>query len=41
MGDIRVSPTNVITIGLMAFIGLYALNKAVTYAGKPQWRVGG
>jgi len=41
MGDIRVNLTNAVTIGLMAFAGLYIINKAVTYAGKPQWKVGG
>ncbi len=39
-GDIRVNLTNFVTVGLMAFAGLYAINRLATYAGKPQWRVG-
>jgi len=40
MGDIRVSLTNAVTIGLMAFVGLYVINKALDAAGKPGWKVG-
>lgn len=41
MGDIRVNLTNIVTVGLIAYAGLFIINRAVTYAGKPQWRVGG
>lgn len=40
MGEIRINLTNFITIGLIAFAGIYAINKALTVAGKPGWRLG-
>lgn len=39
MGEIRVNLTNFITIGLMAFVAVYAINKALTLGGLPQWRI--
>ena len=41
MGDIRVSVTNAVTIGLMAYVGVLAINKLVKLAGKPQLAIGG
>lgn len=40
MGEVRVNLTNFITIGLMAFVALFVINKALTLAGKPDWRIG-
>lgn len=40
MGEIRINLTNFITIGLMAFIALYVINKGLVLAGKPDWRIG-
>ncbi len=40
MGEIRINLTNFITIGLMAFVALWAINKGLTMAGKPEWRLG-
>ena len=39
MGEVRINLTNFITIGLMAFVALYCINKALTLAGKPDWRL--
>lgn len=39
MGEVRINLTNFITIGLMAFVGVYAINKSLTLAGKPGWRI--
>ena len=39
MGEIRVNLTNFITIGLMAFVAVYAINKGLSVAGMPQWRI--
>lgn len=41
MGDIRINLTNAVTVGIIAFIGIFAINKAVKAAGKPQWAIGG
>lgn len=40
MGELRVNVTNFITVGLMAFVALYAINKGLTLVGKPEWRIG-
>lgn len=40
MGELRVNLTNFITVGLMAFVALYAINKGLSMAGKPEWRIG-
>jgi len=39
MGEIRINLTNFITIGLMAFIALFIINKGLQAAGKPQWGI--
>ena len=37
MGEVRVNLTNFLTIGLMAFVAVYAINKGLTAAGYQQW----
>lgn len=39
MGDIRISLSNFITIGLIAFIFIWVFNKTLTAANLPQWTV--
>lgn len=39
MGEIRVNLTNLITIGLMAFVAIFVINKGLTMAGLQQWRI--
>lgn len=39
MGEVRVNLTNFITIGLMAFVAVYAINKALTMTNLSQWRI--
>jgi len=39
MGQVRMNLTNFITVGLMAFVAVYAINKALTVANLPQWRI--
>lgn len=39
MSEIRVNLTNFITIGLMAFVAIYAINKGLSMAGKEAWRL--
>lgn len=38
MGEIRVNLTNAITIGLMAFAAVYAINKGLDYFGLSQYK---
>ena len=38
MGEIRVNLTNAITIGLMAFAAIYAINKGLDYAGLSRFK---
>ncbi len=38
MGEIRVNLTNIITIGLIAYIGVYAINRGLTAAGMGAWK---
>lgn len=38
MGEIRVSLPNVITIGLVAFAAIYAINKGLDYAGLSRFK---
>ena len=38
MSEVRPSITNFITIGLMAYVGVWLVNKALDKAGKPQWK---
>lgn len=40
MGEIRINLTNFITIGLIAFVAVYALNKGLRAAGQGQWAIG-
>lgn len=40
MGDIRVNLTNFVTVALIAFAGITALNVGLRYAGKPNWQIG-
>lgn len=39
MGQVRMNLTNFITVGLMAFVAVYAINKGLTVANLPQWRI--
>lgn len=39
MGEIRINLSNVIAVGLMGFIGVWAINKGLRAAGKPEWAV--
>lgn len=39
MGQVRMNLTNFITVGLMAFVAVYAINKALTMANLGQWRI--
>lgn len=39
MGQVRMNLTNFITVGLMAFVAVYAINKALTVANLQQWRI--
>ena len=38
MGEIRINVTNFLTIGLMAFVAVFVINKGLDYAGKPQFK---
>jgi hypothetical protein len=38
MGEVRINLTNFLTIGLMAFVAVYTVNKALDYTGMPQWK---
>ena len=38
MGEIRVNLTNAITVGLMAFAAIYAINKGLDYFGLSQYK---
>lgn len=35
MGEIRINLTNFLAVGLMAFIGVWAINKGLRAAGAP------
>lgn len=39
MGELRINLTNFITVGLMAFIALFIIQKLLVLAGKPQWGI--
>ncbi len=39
MGELRINLTNFITVGLMAFIALFLINKGLQAIGKPQWGI--
>ncbi len=38
MGEVRINLTNFITVGAMAFVGVWLINHGLTYAGKPTWK---
>lgn len=38
MGEVRINLTNFLTIGLMAFVAVFLVNKAVTYSGHPEYK---
>ncbi len=37
MGEVRVNVSNFIAIGLIAFIGVWVINRVLIRAGKPQY----
>lgn len=39
MGEIRINLTNFITIGLIAFVAVYAINKGLGAIGQSRWQV--
>lgn len=38
MGEVRISLPNMIAIGLMAYVGVWVINKGLTKAGLSQWK---
>lgn len=38
MGNVRIDLANVITISLVAFVGVWVINRALGYAGQTQWQ---
>ena len=38
MGNLRIDITNVVTIGLVAFVSVFLVNRALTLAGYPQYK---
>jgi hypothetical protein len=38
MGNVRIDLANVITIGLIGFIGVWVFNRGLTKMGKSQWK---
>ena len=38
MGEVRINLTNFLTIGLMAFVAVYIINKGVAYMGHPEYK---
>lgn len=38
MGNIRIDLANVITISLVAFIGVWVINRGLAYAGQSSWQ---
>lgn len=39
MGQVRIDLSNFISVGLMAFIFLFAVNKGLAAAGKSNWGI--
>lgn len=39
MGEIRINLSNFVAVGLMAFIGVWAINKGLKAAGQSQWAI--
>lgn len=38
MGEVRINLTNFVTIGLMAFVAVWAINKGLAAAGQTQFQ---
>jgi len=38
MGEIRINLTNFVTVGLIAYIAVWAINKGLDKAGMPGWK---
>lgn len=38
MGNIRIDLANVITISLVAFVGVFAINRGLAYFGQSKWQ---
>lgn len=38
MGNVRIDLANVITISLVAFVGVWVINRALAKAGQSQWQ---
>lgn len=41
MGDIRINLTNAVTVGLIAFVGIFVINKALDASGQSRFKIGG
>lgn len=39
MGEIRINLSNFVAVGLMAFIGVWAINKGLKAGGMDQWAI--
>lgn len=38
MGNLRIDVSNVVTISLVAFVGVFIINRALVASGKPNWQ---
>lgn len=38
MGNVRVDISNIVTISLVAFAGIFVINRILDAAGKPEWK---
>lgn len=38
MGDVRINLRSLVTIGLIGFVGVWAINRALAAAGMSQWQ---
>jgi hypothetical protein len=38
MGEVRINLSNFVTIGLMAYVAVWAINKGMARAGYGQWK---
>lgn len=38
MGDIRLNLRSVVTVGLVAFVAVWAVNRGLAYAGMQAWQ---
>lgn len=41
MGEVRINLTNFVTVGLMAFVAVYAINKGLSMAGYSRFTTSG